>query len=133
MAKMSLREWINSNQKAKGLSTKEAKKNAGKYKSISAAKKAGSLYYTDKNGKTMIAATAEDLNVTKPKARPAAVRPKSRPDTVTRAHPMMGEMSVAEFKELKAANAAIKVDEEKRRAAKLVKAKAHLKAQKKTR
>ena len=127
---MSLREWINSKQKAKGLSTKEAKKNAGKYKSISAAKKAGSLYYTDKNGKTMIAATAEDLNVTKPKARPAAVRPKSRPDTVTRAHSMMGDMSVAEFKELKAANAEIKADEAKRRAAKLVKAKAHLKAQK---
>ena len=88
------------------------------------------MYYTDKNGKTMIAATAEDLNVTKPKARPTAVRPKSRPDTVTRAHPMMGEMSVAELKEVKAANAAIKVDEGKRRAAKLVKAKAHLKAQK---
>ena len=127
---MSLREWINSNQKAKGLSTKEAKKNAGKYKSISAAKKAGSLYYTDKNGKTMIAATAEDLNVTKPK-KPTALKPKARPDTLTRAHPMMGDMSVAEFKELKAANAAIKIDEAKRRAAKLVKAKAYLKAQRK--
>jgi len=130
MAKVSLKEWINSNQKAKGLSTKEAKKNAGKYKSISAAKKAGSLYYTDKNGKTMIAATAEDLNVTKPKAKPPAVRPKARPDTLTRAHPMMGDMSVAEFKELKKTNAKIKADEAKRKAAKLVKAKAYLKSKK---
>ena len=54
MAKMSLREWINAAQKAKGLSTTAAKKDAGKYKSISAAKKAGSLYYTDKNEGTFI-------------------------------------------------------------------------------
>ena len=54
MAKMTLRAWINAQQKAKGLSTTAAKKDAGKYKSISAAKKAGSLYYTDKNGKYTI-------------------------------------------------------------------------------
>ena len=64
MAKVSLREWINAKQKAKGLSTKEAKKDAGKYKSISAAKKAGSLYYTDKKGNVQIAAFAEDLKST---------------------------------------------------------------------
>ena len=87
MAKMSLKEWINSEQKSKGLSTTEAKKGAGKYKSISAAKKAGSLYYTDKSGKTMIAATASDLDApakkpVRPKASPGvkkSLRPKARP------------------------------------------------------
>ena len=43
------------------MTAKQAQKNAGKYKSISAAKKAGSLYYKDKNGKVQIAAYAEDL------------------------------------------------------------------------
>ena len=136
MAKMSLKEWINSNQKAKGLSTKEAKAGASKYKSISAAKKAGSLYYTNKDGKTMIAATAEDLKITKPKARPTAdkaavkLRPKRRPDTVALAHSLMGDMTVAEFKELKKANEAIKADEAKRRKAKLIDATAYLEAMK---
>ena len=130
MAKMSLREWINSEQKAKGLSTKEAKAGASKYKSISAAKKAGSLYYTNKDGKTMIAATAEDLKITKPKPRPKTLRPKMRPDTVALAHSLMGDMTVAEFKELKEANAAIKADEAKRRKAKLIDATAYLEAMK---
>jgi hypothetical protein len=83
--KMSLRSWINSQQKAKGLSTKEAKKDAGKYKSISAAKRAGSLYYTDKSGKTKIAAYASDLTApakgrtdSAPKKSP---RPKARPES----------------------------------------------------
>tara|TARA_R110000824_G_C15145826_1_gene670463 strand:+ start:402 stop:1010 length:609 start_codon:yes stop_codon:yes gene_type:complete len=128
MAKMSLKEWINSKQKAKGLSTKEAKAGASKYKSISAAKKAGSLYYTNKDGKTMIAATAEDLKVTRPKAKPKPLRPRKRPDTVTRANPLMGDMSVAEFKELKAANVEVKADEARRRAKKVAEAKAALKA-----
>ena len=81
MAKMSLKEWINSNQKAKGLSTSEAKKGAGKYKSISAAKKAGSLYYTNKDGKTMIAATASDLSAPAKKSGSVktSLRPKLRP------------------------------------------------------
>lgn len=81
MAKMSLKEWINSNQKAKGLSTSEAKKGAGKYKSISAAKKAGSLYYTNKDGKTMIAATASDLSAPAKKSGgvKTSLRPKLRP------------------------------------------------------
>ena len=130
MAKMTLREWINSKQKAKGLSTKEAKAGASKYKSISAAKKAGSLYYTNKDGKTMIAATAEDLKITKPKPRPKTLRPKMRPDTVTLAHSLMGDMTVAEFKELKKANEAIKADEAKRRKAKLIDATAYLEAMK---
>ena len=101
MAKMSLKEWINSNQKAKGLSTKEAKAGASKYKSISAAKKAGSLYYTNKDGKTMIAATAEDL---KSSAPAKSIRPKARP-TSGGSRPAT---SVAETKEVKAGNKAIK-------------------------
>ena len=106
MAKMSLKEWINSNQKAKGLSTKEAKAGASKYKSISAAKKAGSLYYTNKDGKTMIAATAEDLKVTRPKAKPKPLRPRMRPTSG-------GSTSAAtdkETAEVKEANLKIKAD-----------------------
>ena len=61
--KMSLQAWINSQLKNKGMTVKQAKKNAGKYKSIAAAKKAGSLYYTNKDGKIMIAAYAEDLKM----------------------------------------------------------------------
>jgi len=56
-----LTQWINASLKNKGMTAKQAQKNAGKYKSISAAKKAGSLYYKDKNGKIQIAAYAEDL------------------------------------------------------------------------
>ena len=113
MAKVSLREWINAKQKAKGLSTKEAKKNAGKYKSISAAKKAGSLYYTDKKGNVQIAAFAEDLkSVDKPSKK---VRPKARPDTVERVGGMYGDMTVAEKKEVDAANAANRKYEDDRR------------------
>ena len=62
MSKMSLREYLNQEIKAKGYkSVAEAKKDAGKYKSIAAAKKAGSLYYTNKDGKVMAAVYAEDL------------------------------------------------------------------------
>ena len=61
--KMSLNAWINSKLKDKGITASQAKKNAGKYKSIAAAKKAGSLYYTNKDGKVMIAAYANDLKV----------------------------------------------------------------------
>ena len=85
---MSLREWINSAQKSKGLSTAEAKKNAGKYKSISSAKKAGSLYYTNKDGKVMIAATATDLNKPSPtKTKVAKPKLKSTTITVTKLDP----------------------------------------------
>tara|TARA_R100000353_G_scaffold58587_1_gene46298 strand:- start:386 stop:961 length:576 start_codon:yes stop_codon:yes gene_type:complete len=70
--KMSLNAWINSQLKNKGLSVSQAKKNAGKYKSISAAKKAGSLYYTNKDGKVMIAAYAEDLKM--PVKKPDSVK-----------------------------------------------------------
>ena len=103
MAKMSLKEWINSKQKAKGLSTKEAKAGASKYKSISAAKKAGSLYYTNKDGKTMIAATAEDL---KSPAPSKSLRPKMRP-TSGGSRPAA---TAKETAEVKAANDKIKAD-----------------------
>lgn len=75
MAKMSLREYANKWLKEKGKSASEAKKNAGKYKSIAAAKKAGSLYYTNKDGKVMLAVYAEDLD------RATSVKPKLRPKT----------------------------------------------------
>lgn len=70
-----LTQWINASLKNKGMTAKQAQKNAGKYKSIAAAKKAGSLYYKDKTGKIMIAAYAEDLkNIPK-------VKPKDKPKT----------------------------------------------------
>jgi len=77
-----LTKWINAQLKAKGKSSKEAQKDAGKYSSIAAAKKAGSLYYTDKKGRVMIAAYAEDLKAPiktpPPKKRPEAVKPKKK-------------------------------------------------------
>ena len=77
-----LTKWINAHLKAKGKSPKEAQKDAGKYSSIAAAKRAGSLYYTDKKGRVMIAAYAEDLAkpLPKPKKRPEVVKPKKRPE-----------------------------------------------------
>ena len=79
-----LTKWINAQLKAKGKSSKEAQKDAGKYSSISAAKKAGSLYYTDKKGRVMIAAHAEDLAkpLPAPKKRPEVVKPEKRPEAV---------------------------------------------------
>jgi hypothetical protein len=82
-----LTKWINAQLKSKGKSSKEAQKDAGKYSSIAAAKRAGSLYYTDKKGRVMIAAYAEDLKApiktTPPKKRPDPIKttpPKKRPE-----------------------------------------------------
>ena len=73
---VTLRKYLNNQLKSKGLTAAEAKKNAGKYKSIAAAKKAGSLYYTNKDGKVMAAVYAEDLKKPikpiKPKVRPGS-------------------------------------------------------------
>jgi len=80
MAKMSLREYANAWLKNKGTTATAAKKNAGKYKSIAAAKKAGSLYYTNKDGKTMLAVYAEDL---KSPGRTSSPKPKLRPTKKT--------------------------------------------------
>lgn len=71
---VSLRTYLNNQLKAMGKTAAQAKKNAGKYKSIAAAKKAGSLYYTDKNGKVMAAVYAEDLKKPIP-----AIKPKKKP------------------------------------------------------
>jgi hypothetical protein len=70
----------------------------------------------------------------RPKARPSAksTRPKARPDTITRAGNGYGDMTVAEKKEVDAANAKIKADAAKRRQENLVKAKAHIASKKGT-
>ena len=74
---MSLKEYLNSKIKAKGSTLTAEKAKAKKYKSISAAKKAGALYYTNKDGKVMAAVYADDLKKSKPKPIP---RPKIRPE-----------------------------------------------------
>ena len=69
----------------------------------------------------------------RPKARPKkSMRPKARPDTVTLAGKGYGSMTVAEKKEVDAANAKIKADAAKRRQENLVKAKAHIASKKGT-
>ena len=73
---MSLKEYLNSKIKAKGSTLTKEKAKAKNYKSIAAAKKAGSLYYTNKDGKVMAAVYAGDLKKAKPKPIP---RPKIRP------------------------------------------------------
>tara|TARA_B100000035_G_C20840875_1_gene483007 strand:+ start:265 stop:654 length:390 start_codon:yes stop_codon:yes gene_type:complete len=84
---VTLRKYLNNQLKAKGLTAAKAKKNAGKYKSIAAAKKAGSLYYTGKDGKVMAAVYAEDLKKPlkdiKPKKKPlrSSPFPKTRPSS----------------------------------------------------
>lgn len=70
-----LREYLNAKIKAKGSSVAAEKAKASKYKSIAAAKKAGALYYTDKNGKVMAAVYASDLS----KPLSTSLRPKARP------------------------------------------------------
>ena len=72
---MSLKEYLNSKIKAKGSTLTKEKAKAKNYKSIAAAKKAGALYYTNKDGKVMAAVYADDLKKTKPIPRPK-VRPK---------------------------------------------------------
>ncbi len=75
-----LRSYLNSKIKEKGSTLAKEKAKAGKYKSIAAAKKAGALYYTNKDGKVMAAVYAEDLKKPiRPKAKPKdprATRPK---------------------------------------------------------
>jgi len=103
MAKMTLREYANAWLKNKGTTVTKAKKNAGKYKSIAAAKKAGSLYYTDKNGKVQLAVYAEDLK------RGISPRPKLRPGSKKL---NVNQMTAAEKAEVKAANERNKVARE---------------------
>ena len=78
MAKETLQQHLNRKIKEKGTSSAEEKKKADKYKSIGAAQKAGSLYYTDKNGKVMAAVFAGDLKEQKSTAPETSPRPKTR-------------------------------------------------------
>ena len=50
-----LRSYLNAKIKEKGSTLAKEKAKAGKYKSIAAAKKAGALYYTNKDGKVKAA------------------------------------------------------------------------------
>jgi hypothetical protein len=100
-----LREYMNSKLKAMGKSAAQAKKSAGKYKSIAAAKKAGSLYYTDKNGKVMAAVFAEDLKkpiaAIKPKKKPSQSRgPTTRPTMPNRQKKYLERKEKAELETL---------------------------------
>jgi len=65
--KETLGAYLNRNIKEKGSTLKKEQKRGEKYTSIASAKKAGSLYYTNKAGKIMAAVYGEDLKV-----RPAA-------------------------------------------------------------
>ena len=80
---VSLQKYLNNKLKEKGLTVAAAKKNAGKYKSIAAAKKAGSLYYTNKDGKVMAAVYAEDLKKPLKEVKPLkkSIFPKTRPSS----------------------------------------------------
>ena len=81
MAKETLQKYLNRMLKSKGVSLTDEKKKAKKYSSISAAKKAGSLYYTNKDGKVMAAVFAEDL---KERAAPKPTpKPAPKPATST--------------------------------------------------
>jgi len=92
---MSLKEYLNSKIKSKGSSLSKEKAKAGKYKSISAAKKAGALYYTNKDGKVMAAVFAEDLKKDAPKKE----KPGSAQGPTKR-----GAMTLAEKMEVDKAN-----------------------------
>ena len=61
--KETLGAYLNRNIEEKGSTLSKEKAKGKKYKSISAAKKAGSLYYTNKAGKIMAAVYGEDLKV----------------------------------------------------------------------
>ena len=78
---VTLNTYLNNQIKSKGSTLAKEKAKAGKYKSISAAKKAGALYYTDKSGKVMAAVYAEDLKKAPVKvaAPKKSLRPKARP------------------------------------------------------
>ena len=76
-----LRTYLNTKIKEKGSTIAKEKAKAGKYKSIAAAKKAGALYYTNKEGKVMAAVYAEDLKkpIKKATTPKTSLRPKARP------------------------------------------------------
>mgnify|MGYP003128866933 CR=1 FL=1 len=110
---VSLRTYLNNQLKAKGMTATQAKKNAGKYKSISAAKKAGSLYYTDKNGKVMAAVFAEDLKKPISSAPKKSIKPKARPKKKAQGPTRLGVMTLDEKMEVDAANKSTKAARKK--------------------
>ena len=71
----SLKEYLNSKIKSKGSTLAKEKAKGKKHKSIAAAKKAGALYYTNKDGKLMAAVYAEDLK----KPIKKSLKPRKRP------------------------------------------------------
>ena len=101
---VTLRKYLNNQLKAKGLTLTQAKKNAGKYKSIAAAKKAGSLYYTDKNGKVMAAVYAEDLKKPlkpiKPRVRPGSTKSVLNAEEIAEVKRANKELSTREIKRI---------------------------------
>ena len=101
---VTLRKYLNNQLKTKGLTLTQAKKNAGKYKSIAAAKKAGSLYYTDKNGKVMAAVYAEDLKKPlkpiKPRVRPGSTKSVLNPEEIAEVKRANKELSTREIKRI---------------------------------
>ena len=90
---MSLREYLNSKIKAKGSTLTKEKAKAKNYKSIAAAKKAGSLYYTNKDGKVMAAVYAGDLKKATPKKEKlgAGERPKVTVTTLDKTYSGRGD------------------------------------------
>ena len=113
MAKESLREHLNRKLKEKGTTLKAEKAKAKKYKSIAEAKKAKSLYYTDKNGKVMAAVYATDLKdkgglktslrpVLRPKPDPKD-KPKTTPKTTPKVIPNDGPITEKTKAEVEAA------------------------------
>jgi len=102
---------MNNKLKAMGKTATQAKKNAGKYKSIAAAKRAGSLYYTDKSGKVMAAVYAEDLKKPISSVRPKA-KPKKKPKKL-QGPTRLGVMTLDEKVEVDKANKANKAAREK--------------------
>lgn len=106
---ISLNTYLNNQIKSKGSSLTKEKAKAGKYKSISAAKKAGALYYTDKNGKVMAAVYAEDLKKA-PAAPTKSIRPKAR-----KTGGPVPAATAAETAEVKKRNAEIKLAERARK------------------
>jgi hypothetical protein len=110
---VSLRTYLNNKIKSKGSTIAKEKAKASKYKSISAAKKAGALYYTDKNGKVMAAVYAEDLKKapTKTAAPKKSLRPRARPNNAGSTPAATAE----ETAEVKKRNAEIKLAERARK------------------
>ena len=135
---MSLKEYLNSKIKAKGSTLTKEKAKAKNYKSISAAKKAGALYYTNKDGKVMAAVYANDLKKSKPIPRPK-IRPEKlgageRPKVTTKTLPdaKKSENKKPESKLVKMAIVAIgKGTEPTGKAARIAKLKAEMRRLKK--